>query len=547
MPILSLSSTRDNVFAKIYDYLKVLVQQVIVPHLEDEKSQKRTPSVKSEATIQEHSHKDYSAPKDPKESDPSDVCQLFPSQNNNQLSVTSKSSVVPCALNFESLQTPFSIDVDENGTVRTQLNLGEIISQGPVNNDLTKSQNDLLSSPLLDESYINNEQYKALFPSSFLPITPISNVITPASKKSVDNSPLSDGVQGATHESSETLPYICHYCDSRFRIRGYLTRHIKKHAKRKAYHCPFFDGSISQELRCHNSGGFSRRDTYKTHLKSRHFNYPEGIKPQCRNKSSGACAQCGEYFSSSESWVETHIEAGSCKGLPEGYSERIREKKKTSKMKMIKTLDGQTRFISSEESVLEPRGLLNGNPTEAVINAKQSHRDDTLPTKTGGNEIATNTQWFEHKQIPKPSQTTTKLESQVTTDIQNSKNAPIISPPIMSPQGTSLVAQEYQSSKYTLHMGSPALSSVSSALSPLSGDPIASAESDKLYPLDSEQSFLESDGMDEHTIGHLQKSNMISINEILEKQMNFELLGRNHLKETQDYLALYKKASGAEF
>lgn len=188
------------------------------------------------------------------------------------------------------------------------------------------------------------------------------------------------------------------------------------------------------------------------------------------------------------------------------------------------------------------------NSTEtAVINAKQSHRDNTLPTKTGGSEIVMDTQWFEHKRNPKHSQATRKLQSQVTTDIQNSQNASIISPPTTSPQDTSLVGQEYHSSKYTLHMDSPALSSVSSALSPLSGDPIASAESDNLYPLDSEQSFLEPNGMDEHTIGHLQRSNMISINEILEKQMNFELLGRNHLKETQDYLALYKKASGAEF
>ena len=40
---------------------------------------------------------------------------------------------------------------------------------------------------------------------------------------------------------------------------------------------------------------------------------------------------------------------------------------------------------------------------------------------------------------------------------------------------------------------------------------------------------------------------MISINEMLQKQMDFELLGENHLKETQDYLALYKKAYGIEF
>lgn len=117
----------------------------------------------------------------------------------------------------------------------------------------------------------------------------------------------------------------------------------------------------------------------------------------------------------------------------------------------------------------------------------------------------------------------------------------------MSPQNASSVPQEYQSSRYTLHMDSPALSSASSALSPLSGDPITTTETNKSYPLDSEQSLLEPDKTEEDAINQSKESNMISINEMLQKQMDFELLGENHLNETQDYLALYKKAYGIEF
>lgn len=180
MPILSLSSTRDSVFTRIYDYLKAAVQHVVVPYLEDDKSPKNTPSEKLEATAEGHAEKDCTTTED---NNPVDISLLFPRENNNQLSVTSKSSVVPCALNLDNLQTPFSIGIDENGTVSTRLNLNKTISQDSSSDEPAKLQNDLLSSPLLDESYINNEQYKALFPSNFLPITPISSVITPASKK----------------------------------------------------------------------------------------------------------------------------------------------------------------------------------------------------------------------------------------------------------------------------------------------------------------------------------------------------------------------------
>ena len=89
----------------------------------------------------------------------------------------------------------------------------------------------------------------------------------------------------SSSNSAKTGPFICHYCDSTFRKRGYLTRHIKRHPIVKAYRCPFYREDLAPRLRCHSSGGFSRRDTYKTHLRTRHLLYPEGVRPQDRSRS----------------------------------------------------------------------------------------------------------------------------------------------------------------------------------------------------------------------------------------------------------------------
>ena len=161
-------------------------------------------------------------------------------------------------------------------------------------------------------------------------------------------------------------PFVCHYCDASFRMRGYLTRHIKKHAIEKAYKCPFFKKDQPPELRCHNSGGFSRRDTYKTHLKSRHLLYPKGVRPQDRNKSSGHCGQCGEFFSNIENWVEQHIESGDCTGLPRDYIRAVKSERKSGKLKMIKTSSGHSRFISTAKSIIEPKILLNQDALETI-------------------------------------------------------------------------------------------------------------------------------------------------------------------------------------
>ncbi|ANZ73768.1 BA75_00419T0 [Komagataella pastoris] len=128
--------------------------------------------------------------------------------------------------------------------------------------------------------------------------------------------------------------YHCSECPSKFKFRGYLTRHSKKHSQRKAYHCPFYE---SGHGKCSLGEGFSRRDTYKVHLKAMHFKYPKGVKCADRTGMMGWCGSCGQSFQNNEIWVERHIEKGVCRGLPEGYSGRImtRNRKKTGKQSSL--------------------------------------------------------------------------------------------------------------------------------------------------------------------------------------------------------------------
>lgn len=137
-------------------------------------------------------------------------------------------------------------------------------------------------------------------------------------------------------DGSGNITYHCSECDASFKIKGYLTRHMKKHAQKKAYHCPFHDVSIyideaNVTHRCHPTGDFSRRDTYKTHLKSRHFVYPDGVRAKQRQLVAGQCSMCGEHFENSELWSEIHIEGAECKYLPAGFTGKSRIKRRIHK------------------------------------------------------------------------------------------------------------------------------------------------------------------------------------------------------------------------
>ena len=223
----------------------------------------------------------------------------------------------------------------------------------------------------------------------FISLSPVSSIKSNNSQDSLNavaananDSSVKDGLsdEDDCDDLEDDVPdsekiHQCPHCDSKFRIRGYLTRHMKKHSKTKAYHCPFYDDST--ESRCHQTGGFSRRDTFKTHLKARHFRYPPGVKSNKRTGMTGWCGICGEKFLNNEIWVERHIEMGLCPGLTDDYIKTLKiGKKKTGKHSKFLDVDNydnnnnyllhhhlHTRNASPENIYNSANGNANGNAT----------------------------------------------------------------------------------------------------------------------------------------------------------------------------------------
>lgn len=160
-------------------------------------------------------------------------------------------------------------------------------------------------------------QYQGQPMASLNMLSPVSDFTSPTEQQlSPGGSSTSIGSHNGLNNNQKQVvaqPFRCPHCPSSFRLRGYLTRHMKKHATKKAYSCPFYSGS--DRTPCHPSGGFSRRDTYKTHLKARHFLYPSGTRSENRGKVAGVCSGCGMKFNSNEKWVEEHIHNRQCPRL----------------------------------------------------------------------------------------------------------------------------------------------------------------------------------------------------------------------------------------
>lgn len=120
--------------------------------------------------------------------------------------------------------------------------------------------------------------------------------------------------------------FECNHCNAKFKVKGYLTRHLKKHLDYKAFQCPFYHenpDSNSKGTKCHPTGGFSRRDTFKTHLKALHFIYPPGTKSSGRNSTSGRCAGCFNFFNNNVEWLEGHILKNACTGAVNGNTVNV--------------------------------------------------------------------------------------------------------------------------------------------------------------------------------------------------------------------------------
>lgn len=120
-------------------------------------------------------------------------------------------------------------------------------------------------------------------------------------------------------QDESELKFECSFCNAKFKVKGYLTRHLKKHQSLKAFKCPFYNEEANSSgnckgTKCHPTGGFSRRDTFKTHLKALHFIYPPGTKSNERSSIGGRCAGCFKYFENNLEWLESHIEKNACTG-----------------------------------------------------------------------------------------------------------------------------------------------------------------------------------------------------------------------------------------
>ncbi|CUM63477.1 uncharacterized protein PRCAT00001052001 [Priceomyces carsonii] len=120
----------------------------------------------------------------------------------------------------------------------------------------------------------------------------------------------------STHLKPTSRPHICRYCNRGFARPNDLLRHIKCHWKeigsdKGQFKCPFKNHSTGDHC-CHNSGIFSRCDTFKNHLRAIHFQYPNGTKKDQRNKVSGNCRMCHQHFQNVDEWLNEHIEKNKC-------------------------------------------------------------------------------------------------------------------------------------------------------------------------------------------------------------------------------------------
>lgn len=147
----------------------------------------------------------------------------------------------------------------------------------------------------------------------------------------------------STHLTPEDRPHRCTICNRGFARNNDLIRHQKRHWKENnqidlnmsehdklmtlhkikgTFKCPFNSTLIQLDMEmypyksrplmfetsnCHQTGIFSRCDTYKNHLRALHFEYPPGTKKKDRNSTPGRCRNCGAKFNNADEWLNNHV------------------------------------------------------------------------------------------------------------------------------------------------------------------------------------------------------------------------------------------------
>ncbi|QLL33229.1 hypothetical protein HG536_0E01400 [Torulaspora globosa] len=162
----------------------------------------------------------------------------------------------------------------------------------------------------------------------------------------------------STHLTPEDRPHKCPVCQRGFARNNDLIRHKKRHWRdeivenspvehsdadehvaghthldehdqlrslhqiKGTFKCPFNSALIQLDMEiypykskplnfetsnCHQTGVFSRCDTFKNHLKALHFEYPPGTKKRDRTVVPGRCKHCGLKFPNVDIWLNEHV------------------------------------------------------------------------------------------------------------------------------------------------------------------------------------------------------------------------------------------------
>lgn len=370
---------------------------------------------------------------------------LFPSitQNNNNDITSGTATAIPCSTGLTTRLLPFKnsngeiewaftddlpaneLDVFKLSNNNPNMNLNDNNNNINLNDDSSNSDNNnnnknsinnndelspitsnssnnesIISTKKKDGKFINSNETPISSTSSSSPFTPDDHKLHNHNHNHNNGSnshyhPHESNMNTTINESNYGSPtsneedgkiHQCPHCEATFKIRGYLTRHLKKHAVKKAYSCPFHKFSIYIDEnnithKCHPNGGFSRRDTYKTHLKSRHFKYPKGTKTKERNLSSGNCSMCGEFFPNSEIWCEIHVEGGECKYLPVGFKGKSRIKNRLRKQMNKKLKESNHNLTNNNSNTIT--STINDNGNEYYHN-----HQDSISSNSSSNDLS---------------------------------------------------------------------------------------------------------------------------------------------------------------
>lgn len=179
------------------------------------------------------------------------------------------------------------------------------------------------------------------------------------------------------------------------------------------------------------------------------------MRSQEKAKSSGRCAHCNEHFENTDDWIKGHVEAGECKGLPDGFKVAIRSSRKTGKLKMIKTSNGHSRFISTQQCVIDPSAMRDQEALEAtaiVIDRSKTASGTSEPAVLTADDdgIVLNTEHF-------PGMSDLKSRKQVSpaNPILRSLDCPEVSM-FSSPQNSAFATSaQAQLQNYSFNYGAP--------------------------------------------------------------------------------------------